>query len=190
MKVTNKIISIVFLGFEEVLKHDELAKLEEYFLEGNDKFLELIKRADFNNLDNEKIENLNKAYELMRKSKNFLYIKKYVNLLFKLYEGRSAYILFKQDMFGLYTGIEILLEADIDKYIIVALYSYVLTFGHRGEKMYKDNYKIIYDICKEDKGSIIKALDYVEPFYRALLSSMYCSSVNDEKSKELIMTIV
>lgn len=189
MKKSNKILTMLLDELENISNNDVLTKIEAYFCEDkNEDFLEQVEEADFNILDHEQVNKLGQVYTLMRKSKNLPYIKKYVKLLFKMYKGQAAHIICKDLLVGgTYTEDEILLEADIDNYIVAAIHSYVLTYGHRTQRLKKENYKIIYDICRKDKGTIIKALNYVEPLYKIILSSLYCYVIDDDGSKEFIL---
>ncbi|AKA68161.1 DUF4132 domain-containing protein [Clostridium scatologenes] len=150
-------------------------KLEDYLEDEIDEneFLNILPDIKFYSIPDDNIKKTVHALSSIRKYKNKDYMRKYVNMLFKM-GGPSASLIVNRSYYWFSElNAKEFIDAGIEKYIVLILYIEPLTYDfNRLERRY---FKIIYDICNENPEVLIKAAGLVKTNQKILLYSIYCS---------------
>ena len=178
-------------AFEELnINADIIDEVEDY-LEGTaneEDFLNKLPNIDFNSIQKDKIEKNIAAYSAFKKYKVQDYLRRFINILFKIGKGTASYIISKSQYAIYEASFKELIEIGVEEYIALAIYSDYLAF----DSYRLGEFKAIYKICAENPKAIIKASECVNNNAKMMLYSIYCSSKEtnrDDIYKEFLKSI-
>lgn len=193
MNMKEHLLNRIMDALEELnVSENVIDKLEDYLEAAVDEneFLNILPEIKFYSISDDNIKKTVHALSSIKKYKNDDYMRKYINMLFKM-GGPSASLIVNRAYywFSEYNAKEFI-AAGIEKYIVLILYIEPLTYNfNRLESKY---FKIIYDICSENPEALIKAADLVKVNQKMLLYSIYCNCKmveRDDTHKKLLKAV-
>lgn len=183
MNLKEHLLNRIIDALEELGVSQIIIEELDYYLENQDKeeeFLSKLPIIDFKSFSDDKIEKTVHAYSSINKYKDIEYLKKYLNILFQMGSGSSSRIISKAQ-YGKMNDIDFkkFIEAGIDEYKVVALYSELLAYDKY--RLKSGSFGVIYTSSATNPKEIIKAAESVTINAKMMIYSIYCNSKKVQK---------
>ncbi|AZV59011.1 DUF4132 domain-containing protein [Clostridium sp. AWRP] len=164
------------------VSQDVLGSLEDYLEDEvqEDEFLNMLPEVDFNSISKDILSKAAKAYTSIRRYKSNEYIRKYINILFKMGKASVTYVILKSSYWISEYTVNELIKAGVEKYIVLIVYVNRLAYDY--SRLDNKNFKTIYDICRESPEDVIKACEYLDVNQKMVVCSIYCKYKGIEKN--------
>ncbi|WP_406542128.1 hypothetical protein [Clostridium ljungdahlii] len=164
------------------VSQDALGSLEDYLEDEvqEDEFLNMLPEVDFNSISKDILSKAAKAYTSIRRYKSNEYIRKYINILFKMGKASVTYVILKSSYWISEYTVNELIKAGVEKYIVLIVYVNRLAYDY--SRLDNKNFKTIYDMCRESPEDVIKACEYLDVNQKMVVCSIYCKYKGIEKN--------